>query len=194
MKSDATPTHLVRYRAQQQGAEAECDRHHEEARYETRSVEALDIGEPRRRPQSLERPGRPDAGCRKRRQSPEAWIPIDGFQAGRSRAFRRRFYRSSLWNYEVDHHRTGGCRSGEKLEEPAPARPLEQSFGWSRCGNRTQCAEHDHIAVDERHALPRKPQNDGLEPCHQCGCDPEPNRCSTAISFSWPRTPCAPGC
>ena len=83
-----------------------------------------------------------------------------------------------LRNDEINHHGTGGRHCCEELEEPTPAHPIEQMFDGRRCGDRTQRAEHDHIAVDERDALPWKPQNDGFQARHQCGCNPEPDHCA----------------
>ena len=58
---------------------------------------------------------------------------------------------------EINHNSTGGRHCCEEFEEPTPADPIEQMFDGRRCGDRTQCAEHDHIAVYERDALPWKP-------------------------------------
>ena len=63
--------------APQKRAQTQSDCHNKQMLEQFWPVEALDIAEPWRRPQSLQRPGRPDASRRKWGQAPEAWVGVN---------------------------------------------------------------------------------------------------------------------
>ena len=81
MGADTAPAQSIGRCAQQQRRKAERDRYDEEVPRDIRLRETIDIGQPRRRPQSLQRPGGSRTSRRQRREAPEARIAIDGLQA-----------------------------------------------------------------------------------------------------------------
>ena len=67
--------------SQQQGARGERHRHEGEMRDDGRPVEPLNVGEPGRRPQALQREGRADAQRRQGGDAQEARVQVDGEEA-----------------------------------------------------------------------------------------------------------------
>jgi hypothetical protein len=79
--ADTAPTQSIGRSAEQERRNALHDRYDEEMPRDTCLREPIDIGQPRRGPQSLQRPSGSSATRRERRQAPEARIAIDDLQA-----------------------------------------------------------------------------------------------------------------
>src|SRR5713226_8208109 len=90
-------------------------------------VETLNIAEPLRRPESLQRPGRSNSRRREGRETPETRISINSPQAYRCRST---CDGCSLGNDEIDHDRAAGSHRSEHTEEFTPADPSERKLGW----------------------------------------------------------------
>ena len=75
---DADATKATCHRAKKQRCNADGDRHGTQVLDNRRTLQSFDVAEPRCRPKTLQRPGRPDAHSRKRSDAPEAAISISG--------------------------------------------------------------------------------------------------------------------
>ena len=70
--------------AEHNGTQTQRDRHDEELLHHPRSVKTIDVRQPLRRPESLQRPGCSNAACREWRKTPETWIGVYPSQADRN--------------------------------------------------------------------------------------------------------------
>src|SRR6516165_11030358 len=81
LRANVIATQSLSQDAEEQSSDTQCESHHEKMMHDLRTVEFLDVCEPRPRPQSLQRPRRADADGRKRSHSPETLVRIDLLQA-----------------------------------------------------------------------------------------------------------------
>ena len=152
--------------SQQQGACGERSRHEGEVSDDSGAVEPGNVGEPRRRPQALQREGHADAQGRQGGDAQEARVQVDGEEADPGGGGCR-LRRLPLRHDEKDEQRHGRGGNGESGEQPAPAEGLNDRLGRTRGGQGAEGAQHDVDAIGEGDALGREPQDDGLEAGHQ---------------------------
>jgi hypothetical protein len=177
LRRDAGAAQALGGGSQQQSARGERHRHEGEMRDDGRPVEPLNVGEPGRRPEALQREGRADAQRRQGGDAQEARVRVDGEEADPRRGSGLRL-RLPLRHDEQDGERHGCRGHGESCEQPAPAESLHHRLGRSCRRQGAERAKHDVPAVGEGDALGREPQDDGLEAGHQADGHAEADECA----------------
>jgi hypothetical protein len=175
-KRGAAPAQSIGADAEQKRRRAQRQRHDEEVRHDQRAVQLLDVGEPRGGPQALQRPRRPDADRRHRREPPEARVAVDRGDPDHAGGCIADPALRALRHDKHDHDRRDRRHRGEDGEQAAPSHVREYDLGGRRGGDGAQRAQHDEPAVGERDALGREPQHDGLEAGHQGAGDADPDQ------------------
>jgi hypothetical protein len=126
------------------------------------TVEARNVGEPRRGPEPLQRPRYAGARRGQWNDAPEARITEDGGESdlgGGIGGGSLLLLRDDKEN-EQRHDRRRHCQDGK---EAAPADALNQQLGRAGRGDGAERTQHDVPAVGKRDVLGRKPGHDSLE-------------------------------